>query len=63
LEAANEHMDALGVPDDSVIRGVVDIQLACNANPILKKLITQCWPTAETMLEQRVDYLHMKESN
>jgi hypothetical protein len=53
---ANAHMDELGIPADSVLRGMADIQLACNAHPILSALMRHCWPSEETLLEQPVGY-------
>lgn len=47
---ANDHMDAQGVPDDSVLRGLAGVQLACNLNPALEFLCTEMWPSPQALL-------------
>jgi hypothetical protein len=54
MKQANEHMDAQGVPEDSVLRGMADIHLACNENPILGILMGRCYPSTETLLESPI---------
>jgi hypothetical protein len=51
---ANAHMDAQGIPENSVMRGLADIQIACQAHPILSMIMKRCWPTTETLLESPV---------
>ena len=54
MEIANDDMDARGIPQDSVIRGLADMQLACNANPVLAKIMKILYPSAVTLLESPV---------
>jgi hypothetical protein len=51
MVAANEHMDAEGIPEDSLVRGVASVQLACNANPMLSIAMKRCWPELEMLLQ------------
>jgi hypothetical protein len=51
MEVANEHMDASGVPEDSLIRGLADIQLACNAQPMLRQYMREGYPTPEQLMQ------------
>lgn len=51
MKSAMEHLDSLGVPSESIIRGIVDIGLAANANPMLGYFIERCWPSKETLIQ------------
>lgn len=51
MKAANLHMDAEGVPEDSLVRGIAEVQLACNGNPLLKKVMRQCWSNLDSLLQ------------
>lgn len=51
MEQANEHLDASGVPEDSLVRGVVSVQLACNQNPMLSIAMKRCWPELDQLMQ------------
>jgi hypothetical protein len=48
-EAAMKHLDALGVEPDSIQRGYVKMHLACQANPLLGKMMLMMYPSNETL--------------
>ena len=48
---ASAHMDAEGVPEDSLFRGLVLVTLACNQNPILQSLMETLWPSPASLLQ------------
>jgi hypothetical protein len=48
---ADAHMDAKGIPADSLLRGLARLQLACNLNPDLEQVLRTHWPTPESLLQ------------
>lgn len=50
MKAANEHMDTLGVPDDSLYRGLASVQVACTIDPMLRILMREMYPGAQMLM-------------
>lgn len=51
MEQANAEMDEQGVPEDSLIRGMADISIACEHHPVLKALMREMYPTTSTLTQ------------
>lgn len=50
MKAANEHMDAQGVPEDSLYRGLASITVACTIDPMLRTLMSEMYPGPQQIL-------------
>jgi hypothetical protein len=42
---AMRHMDHAGIAQDSIERGLVEVHLACNVNPVLRAVMFRTYPT------------------
>jgi hypothetical protein len=51
IEQADAHMDAIGVPQDSLDRELVHLQLALNQNPGLLYLLREMWPNSRALVQ------------
>lgn len=49
MKQANEHMDSLGIPEDAIVRGLANVQLACQANPDLQALMAEMYPSPQQL--------------
>ena len=49
MEQANAEMDEQGVPEDSILRGFADIQIACAHHPVLMYLMREMWTTTDML--------------
>lgn len=50
-EAASDHFDQLGCPQDALVRKIASVQIACNNNPVLSISMSQCWPSQSAILQ------------
>jgi hypothetical protein len=51
VRQAMEHCDAKGVPSDSLFRGLIDVKIACNEQPMIGELFTEMWPSADALMQ------------
>jgi hypothetical protein len=51
IEMADAHMDAIGVPENSINRDLIHLQLALNQNPGLLYLMREMWPNAYALTQ------------
>lgn len=48
---ASEHLDAEGVPEDSLYRGLVQVHLAINQTPGLGECMMGLWPNCYALMQ------------
>lgn len=51
IEAANAHLDAVGVPADSIFRKMAYFSLALNQNPGLLQLMREMYPSGHALTQ------------
>lgn len=49
MEHVYAEMDEQEVPQDSILRGLANIQIACEHSPVLKALMTEMYPSQQTL--------------
>lgn len=50
MEQVNAELDEQGVPEDSLVRGFADIEIACQNHPTLMMLMKMLYPTSSTLV-------------
>lgn len=48
---AMAHLDALGVPEDSLVRGLAEVTIACNIEPYLGKVMMSNYSMKESLMQ------------
>lgn len=51
IKMADQHMDAVGVPEDSISRPLAHFSLALNQNPGLLYLMREMYPNARALTQ------------
>lgn len=50
-EIAMKHLDECEVPSDSLLRGLAEVHLACNIDPLLRHLMREMYPDQATLTQ------------